>query len=122
MTKGPAWLHGEAFTLALHAQVNRLAHLDADALVGHNISAFDLDILLHRLEKHRVRGRAGALCASTNLLHGDSQLQTGLRQHEESTSYLLPSHVQWRHARVSSVQHNLPDAVLTRSTAPLLHG
>lgn len=39
----------------LRPQVNRLAHLDADALVGHNISAFDLDILLHRLEKHRVR-------------------------------------------------------------------
>jgi DNA polymerase III epsilon subunit-like protein len=35
--------------------VNRLAHLDADALVGHNISAFDLDILLHRLEKHKAR-------------------------------------------------------------------
>ena len=57
MTKGPAVSHGQALTLALPVQVNRLANLDADALVGHNISAFDLDILLHRLEKHKVRGR-----------------------------------------------------------------
>lgn len=35
--------------------LNRLSALDADALVGHNISAFDLDVLLHRMEKHKVR-------------------------------------------------------------------
>lgn len=38
----------------LTSLLNRLAALDADALVGHNISAFDLDVLLHRLEKHKV--------------------------------------------------------------------
>jgi DNA polymerase elongation subunit (family B) len=55
MVKCPAALPVEVWTPALRAQVNRLAHLDADALVGHNISAFDLDILLHRLEKHKAR-------------------------------------------------------------------
>ncbi len=39
----------------LTSLVNRLAALDADALCGHNVSAFDLDVLLHRLEKHKVR-------------------------------------------------------------------
>ena len=33
----------------------RLRTLDADVYVGHNISAFDLDILLHRLQHHKVR-------------------------------------------------------------------
>lgn len=28
----------------------KLHQLDADVLVGHNISGFDLDILLHRLQ------------------------------------------------------------------------
>ncbi len=40
----------------LTALLNRLAALDADVLAGHNISAFDLDVLLHRLEKHKARG------------------------------------------------------------------
>ncbi len=34
----------------------RLRALDADVLVGHNIAAFDLDVLLHRLQHHKVRG------------------------------------------------------------------
>ena len=32
----------------------RLRALDPDVLVGHNISAFDLDVLLHRLQHHKV--------------------------------------------------------------------
>ena len=32
----------------------RLRTLDADVYVGHNISAFDLDVLLHRLQHHKV--------------------------------------------------------------------
>ncbi|DBA99385.1 TPA: hypothetical protein ACH3X3_011985 [Trebouxia sp. C0006] len=34
--------------------MNRLNSLDPDVLVGHNVSAFDLDILLHRLQHHKV--------------------------------------------------------------------
>ena len=32
----------------------RLRTLDADVYIGHNISAFDLDVLLHRLQHHKV--------------------------------------------------------------------
>ena len=32
----------------------RLQDLDPDVLVGHNIAAFDLDVLLHRLQHHKV--------------------------------------------------------------------
>ena len=68
----------EVWTLALRAQVNRLAHLDADALVGHNISAFDLDILLHRLEKHKARL---IRCSSTFATNTDpSKITPGLWQ------------------------------------------
>lgn len=34
--------------------IGRLHSLDPDVLVGHNVSAFDLDILLHRLQHHKV--------------------------------------------------------------------
>lgn len=34
--------------------IGRLHTLDPDVLVGHNVSAFDLDILLHRLQHHKV--------------------------------------------------------------------
>ena len=34
--------------------IGRLHSLDADVVVGHNIGAFDLDILLHRLQHHKV--------------------------------------------------------------------
>ena len=34
--------------------IGRLNSLDPDVLVGHNVSAFDLDILLHRLQHHKV--------------------------------------------------------------------
>jgi hypothetical protein len=34
----------------LNCLVANLKNLDADVLVGHNISGFDLDVLLHRLE------------------------------------------------------------------------
>ena len=33
----------------------RLRALDPDVLVGHNVGAFDLDVLLHRLQHHKVR-------------------------------------------------------------------
>ena len=32
----------------------RLHELDADVYTGHNISGFDMDILLHRLQHHKV--------------------------------------------------------------------
>ena len=39
--------------------MNRLNSLDPDLLVGHNVSAFDLDILLHRLQHHKVKYAGG---------------------------------------------------------------
>lgn len=39
----------------LAALLARLRTLDADVYVGHNISAFDLDVLLHRLQHHKAR-------------------------------------------------------------------
>lgn len=36
--------------------VARLRQIDADVFVGHNFAAFDLDVLLHRLQHHKVRG------------------------------------------------------------------
>ena len=32
----------------------RLRALDADVFCGHNLAAFDLDVLLHRLQAHKV--------------------------------------------------------------------
>ena len=51
----------------LAALLARLRTLDADVYVGHNISAFDLDVLLHRLQHHK---------ACTNLC---KKAQTGLQ-------------------------------------------
>ncbi|PRW60975.1 DNA polymerase alpha catalytic subunit [Chlorella sorokiniana] len=34
--------------------VARLRQIDADVFVGHNFAAFDLDVLLHRLQHHKV--------------------------------------------------------------------
>lgn len=34
--------------------IGRLHSLDTDVVVGHNVGAFDLDILLHRLQHHKV--------------------------------------------------------------------
>lgn len=42
--------------------MNRLNTLDPDVLVGHNVSAFDLDILLHRLQHHKVCCTATRYC------------------------------------------------------------
>ena len=39
--------------------MNRLNSLDPDVLVGHNVSAFDLDILLHRLQHYKVKYDGG---------------------------------------------------------------
>lgn len=38
--------------------VERLLALDADVYCGHNVAAFDLDVLLHRLQHHKARHRA----------------------------------------------------------------
>lgn len=32
----------------------KLQELDADVYTGHNISGFDIDVLLHRLQAHKV--------------------------------------------------------------------
>ena len=32
----------------------RLRSVDVDVFVGHNFAAFDLDVLLHRLQHHKV--------------------------------------------------------------------
>lgn len=37
----------------------RLRTLDVDVFVGHNFAAFDLDVLLHRLQHHKVLARVG---------------------------------------------------------------
>lgn len=36
--------------------VARLRQIDADVFVGHNFAAFDLDVLLHRLQHHKAGG------------------------------------------------------------------
>ena len=41
--------------------MERLHALDVDALVGHNVAAFDLDVLLHRMQHHKVG--APVLCS-----------------------------------------------------------
>jgi hypothetical protein len=60
--------------------VARLRQIDADVFVGHNFAAFDLDVLLHRLQHHKVRcgarmclvwagwlAAAGATCCCSSL-------------------------------------------------------
>lgn len=54
----------------LTALVGRLAALDPDALVGHNISAFDLDVLLHRLSHHKVNPSLPLIRPATCQLQG----------------------------------------------------
>lgn len=44
--------HTERALLCLLMQ--RLEELDPDAIVGHNVSGFDLDVLLTRLKDHKV--------------------------------------------------------------------
>lgn len=34
--------------------LSKLQELDADVYTGHNISGFDIDVLLHRLQAHKV--------------------------------------------------------------------
>lgn len=38
----------------LNYLLGRLSKLDADVFCGHNIAAFDMDVLLHRLQHHKV--------------------------------------------------------------------
>lgn len=45
----------------LTSLVGRLQALDADVLVGHNIAAFDLSVLLHRMQHHKVSKQADSL-------------------------------------------------------------
>lgn len=52
---GGAMLSGQASERhLLNFLLARLKALDADVLVGHNIAGFDLDVLLHRLQHHKV--------------------------------------------------------------------
>lgn len=45
--------------------VARLRQLDADVFVGHNFAAFHLDVLLHRLQHHKVKvGQSAAYTVS----------------------------------------------------------
>lgn len=39
----------------------RLHELDADVYTGHNISGFDMDVLLHRLQHHKVMPLTGLI-------------------------------------------------------------
>ena len=50
--------------------IGRLNTLDPDVLVGHNVSAFDLDILLHRLQHHKVSLALTPGLASPHLAQG----------------------------------------------------
>ncbi|KAG0614550.1 hypothetical protein M758_6G185500 [Ceratodon purpureus] len=54
-TNTPNTLNAESSERALlNLLMVKLHQLDADVLVGHNISGFDLDILLHRLQANKV--------------------------------------------------------------------
>lgn len=56
---GPPVLMQQASERALlTGLLARLRSLDPDAIVGHNLTAFDLDVLLHRLQAHKVRAGA----------------------------------------------------------------
>ena len=56
---GPPVLMQQASERALlTGLLARLRTLDPDAIVGHNLTAFDLDVLLHRLQAHKVRAGA----------------------------------------------------------------
>jgi len=57
----------------------RLRTLDADVYVGHNISAFDLDVLLHRLQHHKARHIAHDSMLDTLLLQMSSLCRTTLQ-------------------------------------------
>lgn len=48
--------------------VARLHQIDADVFVGHNFAAFDLDVLLHRMQHHKVT----RLQAEHSLANGSS--------------------------------------------------
>ena len=52
---GPTVLMQQASERALlTGLLARLRTLDPDAIVGHNLTAFDMDVLLHRLQAHKV--------------------------------------------------------------------
>ena len=46
--------HADAAEAALDLGRAQLARIDPDVIVGHNITGFDLDVLLHRLQFHRT--------------------------------------------------------------------
>ena len=56
LRNGGAMVSAQASERALLSNLlARLRTLDADVYVGHNVSAFDLDVLLHRLQFHKAR-------------------------------------------------------------------
>lgn len=61
----------------LTMMVARLRQIDADVFVGHNFAAFDLDVLLHRLQHHKVRLR-GPRFSGPKVVMGD---KSSLRNH-----------------------------------------
>ena len=48
--------------------LSKLQELDADVYAGHNISGFDIDVLLHRLQHHKVQ-----LAKATGAMSKDCQ-------------------------------------------------
>ena len=63
---GGAMVSAQASERALLSNLlARLRVLDADVYVGHNVSAFDLDVLLHRLQFNKVSGAVGNTCDHT---------------------------------------------------------
>ena len=53
----------------------KLQELDADVYTGHNISAFDMDILMHRLQHHKVRLLlTNVVSLSKDILRADNSL------------------------------------------------
>jgi DNA polymerase elongation subunit (family B) len=54
----------------LNYLLGRLEKLDADVYCGHNIAAFDMDVLLHRLQHHKVALFSGSQLSKLQLKRG----------------------------------------------------
>lgn len=73
--------------------VARLRQIDADVFVGHNFAAFDLDVLLHRLQHHKAS--LESMCSASMKWQGGDRHQSRCLQCcgvwlTASTAYLLP--------------------------------
>ena len=65
---GPALTAAATERALLAALLARLRHIDPDVILGHNVAAFDLDVLLHRLQHHKVEQGWG-MNGEPNLMH-----------------------------------------------------